>query len=141
MSISKEFLMEAVGLSLLVALLLISVQMFQRAVKLSSLFEEKQQQQMAELEEYEITKYDGLVIDGMTVINYVKRMLGNYGIPVCVANAVGDYKISDSSDYGKLRDINSDKYINPLSEYRCMVVRDENEEIIEITINLEMEGD
>lgn len=137
MSISKEFLLEAVGLSLLVALLLISVQLFQKAIKLSSLAEEKQQQQITELEEYEIWKYDGLVIDGMTAINYIKRMLGSYGMPVHISNEKGESSISELSEYGQLRNTDSDKYINPLAVFRCRVERDDNDEIIKIIIEQE----
>ena len=49
MNVSKEFLMEAVGLSLLVALILISMQMFERAMKMTALLEERQEQQMMTL--------------------------------------------------------------------------------------------
>ena len=82
MTVSKEFLLEAVGLSILVALLLISVQLFQRAQKLTALLEEEQEHQITELEEYEIVKYDGLTVDGMTAINYIKRMTGYYNLLV-----------------------------------------------------------
>ena len=39
MNISKEFLMEAVGLSLLVALILIGMQMFHKTIKITTLLQ------------------------------------------------------------------------------------------------------
>ena len=140
MHVSKEFLMEAVGLSLLVALILISVQMFQRAVKITSLLEEGQEQRISELEEYEIVKYDGLQIDGMTAISYIKRMTGTYGLPVNLSTTMGEFVLSGEYEYEELRNIASEKYINPLAKYRCEIVRDENEVITEIEIRIEKEG-
>ncbi len=139
MHVSKEFLMEAVGLSLLVALILISMQMFRRAVQLSSLLEENQEQQIAELEEYEIVRYDGLLIDGMTAVGYIKRMVGGYDLTVHVTTEEGKCVISDRSEYPELRNVESEKYINPMAKYRCEVIRDENESIREIKLEIEME--
>lgn len=140
MQVSKEFLMEAVGLSLLVALILISTQLFQRAVKITALLEEGQVEQIAELEEYEIVKYDGLLIDGMTAISYIKRMTGSYELPVNVVLEQEEFVVTERSEYDELRNINSEKYMNPLMKYRCEVHRDENEVITEITIRKEKEG-
>ena len=139
MHISKEFLLEAVGLSLVVALILISMQIFQRAVKVTTLLEQNQEQQLRKLEEYEIVKYDGLQIDGMTAISYIKKMTGTYGIPVQVATEKGIFKVREQSQYSSLRDIDSEQYINPLMKYRCEVVRDENEVISEIKLEMERE--
>ncbi len=139
MNVSKEFLMEAVGLSLLVALILISMQMFQRAMKMTALLEERQEQQIAEMEEYEIVKYDELLIDGMTVINYIKRMTGVYGIPVKVFTEKGTFIVEENFEYAELRNIESDKYISPLNKYRCSVKRDENGVVAEIEIKKEGE--
>lgn len=137
MHISKEFLIEAVGMSLLVALILISMQMFQRAVKITSLLEEGQEQQITELEEYEIVKYDGLLIDGMTAISYIKRMVSVYGLKVSVVSLNGEFSITMRSECEDLRNINSEKYINPMLKYRCKVIRDENEVITELKIEKE----
>ena len=137
MHISKEFLLEAVGLSLVVALILISMQIFQRAVKVTSLLEEGQEQQLSELEEYEIVKYDGLLMDGMTVISYIKRMIGTFQLPVRVVTKEREFVVSGREEYTELRDIESEKYINPLAKYRCRVVRDENEVVTELEVKIE----
>lgn len=137
MHISKEFLIEAVGLSLLVALILISMQIFQRAVKITSLLEEGQEQQITELEEYEIVKYDGLLIDGMTAISYIKRMVDVYELPVSVVSLNGEFVVTKSAEYADLRNVNSEKYINPILKYRCKVIRDENKVITELRIERE----
>lgn len=134
MHISKEFLMEAVGLSLLMTLILISMQMFQRSMRLTALVEEKQNRQIMELEEYEIVKYEDLLIDGMTAINYIKKMIGTYGLPVYVSNENGVFTVAEQSECADLRNIASEKYLNPLIKYRCKVERDENGAINKIRI-------
>lgn len=137
MRISKEFLMEAVSLSLLVALILISVQMFQRANKITTLLGEGQEKKIAELQEYEIVRYDGFQIDGMTAIGYIKTMVGTYQIPVIVTTEKNSFVVKEKENYASLRDPDSDTYIHPLSLYLCEVVRDENESIKEIKITVE----
>lgn len=139
MQISKEFLMEAVGLSLLVALLFISVQLFQRAVKVTTLLGEEQEQKILELEEYEIVKNDGLLLDGLSAISYIKRMINDYGLTVTVLEADRRFTVSERSEYAELRDTASEKYISPLKKYRCEVLRDENGVITGII--LEKEGE
>lgn len=140
MHISKEFLLEAVGLSLLVALILIGMQMFQRAMKITTLLEKGQEQQIQEIEEYEIVKYDGLLIDGMTAISYIKKMTGTYELPVHVITAQGEFTIADDSEYVELRDIDSEKYISPQMKYRCEIIRNENDVITELKIEIEKKG-
>ena len=141
MHVSKEFLLEAVGLSLLVALILISMQMFQRATKITSLLEDGQEKQIMELEEYEIVKYDGLLIDGMTAISYIKKMVGTYELPVRVTTTQKEFLVEEKEDCDALRDIESVKYINPLAKYHCEVSRDENEVITEVRIKVEKKGE
>lgn len=137
MRVSKEFLMEAVSLSLLVALILISVQMFQRANKITILLEEGQEQKIQELEEYEIIRYDGMEVDGVTVIGYIKTLVGTYQIPISITTENNTFIVKDKEEYSSLRDPNSDKYIFPLSLYLCEVIRDENGSIIEVKITVE----
>lgn len=141
MHVSKEFLLEAVGLSLLVVLILISMQMFQRATKITSLLEKEQEKQVMELEEYEIVKYDGLLIDGMTAISYIKKMVESYEVPVRVTTLQNEFVVVEKAEYDSLRDIDSPKYINPLAKYCCKVARDENEVIKEIRIVVETKGE
>lgn len=140
MSVSKEFLMEAAGLTILVALLFVGVQVFQRAVKLTNLLEEGQEQQISELEEYEIIKYDGLRIDGMTAVNYIKRMTGSYAMVVELETTEGSFVIT-KEDYSELKDSTSKKYVSPLAIYDCEVLRDENRSIAKIKITIERSGD
>jgi len=140
MHISKEFLLEAVGLSLMVALILISMQLFQRAVKITTLLEKDQERQMTELEEYEIVKYDGFQMDGMTAVSYIKKMVGTYEIPVKVVTAEEEFAVTEQSQCVNLRNAGSAQYVNPFAKYRCEVVRDENKVITEIKIQMEQKG-
>ena len=133
--------MEAVGLSLLVALILISMQLFQRVTKITTLLQQRQEEQIIELEEYEIVKYDGLQIDGMTAISYIKRMIGTYELPVNVVTINGEFTVTNITECAKLRDVQSEKYISPLSKYSCMVVRDENKVITELQLKVITKGE
>ena len=140
MHISKEFLMEAVGLALLVALILIGMQLFRRTVKITSLLELEQEQKISELEEYEVVQFDGLQMDGMTVISYIKKMVGTYSLPVRVNTGQGDFEVTDRSQYNRLREPRDEMYINPLALYRCTVMRDANEVITEIKLTIQEGG-
>lgn len=140
MHISKEFLMEAVGLSLLVALIFISMQMFQRAVKISTLLNAEQEEKILMLEEYEIVKYEGLLMDGLTAVGYIKKMVENYELPIVVKNGTESFDVTKREDFELLRNIDSEKYISPYAIYRCWIVRDENKVITEIKLLKEQEG-
>ena len=136
MHISKEFLIEAVGLSLLVALLLISVRIFERTVHITDLVKEEQEQRILEIEEYEIMQYDGMFLDGMTVIGYIKNMVDNYSLPVHVTTEQNSYIVEDSEWYTLFRNPDSVYYIHPFMLYFCDVCRDENGSITEIQITV-----
>ena len=136
MHISKEFLMEAFGLSLLVALLLISVQIFHRTTRLTDLMKDEQEQQILALEEQDIVQYDGMYVDGMAVIGYIKNMVNNYDVPVKVLTEQHSFVVEENGLYAELRNAESEYYINPLALYYCEVVRDSNEVIKEIQITV-----
>lgn len=141
MHVSKEFLLEAVGLSLVVALILISMQLFQRAEKITTALEKGQERYIEELEEYEIVKYEGLELDGVTAVNYIKRMVLEYQLAVCVTTTERTFTVAEVSACGLLRDVQSEYYINPMAKYQCKIVRDENEEIKEIKLGIVKEGE
>ena len=86
------------------------------------------------LEEYEIVKYDGFILDGMTAVNYIKNMVNEYELPVIVEVEQRTFVVSGREELGLLRDVDSEKYISPYATYRCEVVRDENEVIKEIRL-------
>ena len=132
--------MEAVGLSLLVALIFVSMQMFQRAVKVSTLLNAEQEEKIIMLEEYEIVKYDGLLVDGLTAVGYIKKMVGTYELPIAVEAGEESFYVTKREEFEMLRDIDSEKYISPYAIYRCLIVRDENEVITEIKLLNEQGG-
>lgn len=140
MHISKEFLMEAVGLALLVALILIGMQLFQKAVQVTSLLEQEQKQKISELEEYEIIQFDGLQMDGMTAISYIKKMIGTYNLPVCVDAGSGEFMVTGRNQYSRLREPEDEMYMNPLAMYRCVVSRDANEVITGVSLTIQAGG-
>lgn len=141
MNISKEFLLEAVGLSLLVALLLIGMQMFKKTIKITTLMERKQEETISNLEEYELVKYDDMLIDGITALGYIKNVVGEYHITVIVEEKQRKFSITERDEFGLLRDVDSEKYINPYGVYQCKVIRNENDVITEINLVREQEGE
>lgn len=141
MNISKEFLMEAVGLSLLVALILIGMQMFHKTIKITTLLQNHQEESITQLEEYDLVKYEDLLLDGMTVLGYIKNVVGEHRLPVIVEEKQKKFSVTERAEFGLLRDVESEKYICPYALYKCKVIRDENDVITEINLVREQEGD
>lgn len=141
MNISKEFLMEAVGLSLLVALILIGMQMFHKTIKITTLLQNNQEESITQLKEYDLVKYEDLLLDGMTVLGYIKNVVGEHQLPVIVEEKQKKFSVTERAEFGLLRDVESEKYICPYALYKCKVIRDENDVITEINLVREQEGD
>ena len=108
MNISKEFLMEAVGLSLLVALILIGMQMFHKTIKITTLLQNNQEESITQLEEYDLVKYEDLLLDGMTVLGYIKKVVGEYQLPVIVEEKQKKFSVTERAEFGLLRDVESE---------------------------------
>jgi len=62
-------------------------------------------------------------------------------LPVYVVTTKGEFTISDDLQYGNLRNVDSEQYINPMGKYRCEVIRDENKVITNIKIQAEKDGE
>lgn len=130
MHISKQFLIEAVGLILTVSLIMTGVRLYQRANHAVMAMEQQQNRRFQQMEEYEIVKYEGCSIDGTTAVAYIKHLVGTYGLPVTVTTADGTFQIEERLQYANLRNMESGQYINPLGRFQCEVLRDENSAII-----------
>ena len=133
MSVIQKFLLGAAGLLLTISLIALGVNMFEKSKKVADRMAQEQDSVAVALEEQGITKYDGYQISGSTAINYIK-VVNSAGVDVEITTSNGTFTVSDDSLYASLRDIHSDKYINPLKEYRCTVVRDENNVIIKVVL-------
>lgn len=141
MQISKQFLIEAVGLILTVSLILTGVRLYQRASRVVTMMEQRQDRQFQQMEEYEIIKYEGCSIDGTTAVAYIKHLVGTYGLPVTVTTVDGTFQIAERLQYVNLRNMESDQYINPLGRFNCEVLRDENSAIIGASLVYCKEGE
>lgn len=139
MQISREFMLEAVGLSLLVILLLLGTQMFQRATGLMEMLDKEQSRQIESLKEYEITQFDGREIDGVTAVGYIKNMVNHYGLSVYVQTKDREFTIESKEKCAQLKDKESEYYISSFGIYECCVVRDENGGVDYILITEEAE--
>ena len=139
MNISREFLLEAVGLSLMVALLLVGVKMFQRTSDFIAAIDREQEQSIAEMKEYELVRYDEMIIDGITAIGYIKMVVGEYQIPVYVETSENSFLITDKKEYAGIRNLTSPYYMDTLSLYQCTVIRSENESVERVEIKVQKE--
>ena len=103
--------------------------------------ERKQEETISNLEEYELVKYDDMLIDGITALGYIKNVVGEYHITVIVEEKQRKFSITERDEFGQLRDVDSEKYINPYGFYQCKVIRNENDVITEINLVREQEGE
>ena len=133
MSVVQKFLLGATGLLLTISLIAVGLQMFEKSKKVADMMAKEQDSVAVALEEQGITKYDGYQINGSTAINYIK-VVNAAGVDVEVTTANGTFIVSDDTLYTSFRDMHSDKYINPLMEYRCTVVRDANNVIVKVAL-------
>ena len=130
MQVSKQFLLDAVGLILTISLILTGVRLYRKAEQAVGILEKRQSRQLQNLEEYEVVKYEGYYIDGTTVLGYIRNLVGNYDLPVTVTTGKGTFRITERSQCANLRNKDSEQYINPLGTYLCEVLRDENSAIV-----------
>ena len=133
MSVIQKFLLGAAGLLLTISLITLGIQMFEKGKTVADMMANEQDSIAVVLEEQGITKYDGYEINGSTAINYIK-VVNAAGFAVEITTASGTFTISDEALYASLRDMHSDKYINPLKKYRCTVVRDVNNTILKAVL-------
>ena len=110
------------------------ISVYERSQRITEVFETEQEKTVKNLQEYEITKYDGYKINGSTAITYLKNVVQDYTVPVTVITSEHDFVVEDDSVYGKLRDMQSDFYINPLEHFLCNVYRDVNDSITGVTL-------
>lgn len=130
MQISKQFLLDAVGLVLTVSLIMTGVHLFRRTERTIQKMQYRQTRQLETLEEYDAVKYDGYQVDGATAFHYVKNMVGDYGIPITITTVAGSVRITERSQYASMRDTESKAYLNPFEQFLCEVQRDENDAIV-----------
>ena len=133
MSVVQKFLLGAASLLLTISLITLGVRMFEKSKTIADTMANEQEGIAIALEEQGITKYDGYQINGSTAINYIK-VVNAAGVDVEVTTSNGTFTVSDDTLYASFRDMHSDKYINPLMEYRCTVVRDANNMIVKVVL-------
>lgn len=87
------------------------------------------------LEEDDYLIYDGLVISGSDVVNFINRNLSSYSfnetapIYVYVDNGHVQYTYKNNVALNQVKDFTSNYYIRPLRKYKGQVNRNENEVI------------
>lgn len=134
MGISKEFLLESAGLLATVVLIGIGVGMLHRSDRFADELEKKQNDAIRQEQEYDLTKYDGVPINGSMALNHVKQVVAEYKVTVTVVKGSNEYVVASSEQFADMRKLESPLYLNPLKEYVGSVKRDANDVIIEIRL-------
>jgi hypothetical protein len=135
MSVVREFILFAAGLVITVSLALISFNVYEKAAELGKGIAEREQTVIDEFREYEITRFDGNVIDGSRAISYIRRMYETEDIRIEVVKGGRSFLIDDSS-IRELRKTTSDYYLSPLKDYKVSVSFDENDTVNRIRIEM-----
>lgn len=84
------------------------------------------------LSESDIMMYDGQKVVGSDVVNFIKKTLGPYdkgedaSIYVYVSTSMACNTYSDGGFIKDIQDFSSDKYIKPIANFSCSVIRNAN---------------
>lgn len=133
----------AAGLMLLMALIGVWKVASAQTNELSNSVIEKVSDVTKEISESDLTKYDGLVINGSEVINTYKKYLYEYEsgqtgpITITIKNAGGTYSYVNGSDLDNLRDNTNSKYVKPTSKYKGSISRNTNGVITEVKFEIQ----
>lgn len=90
----------------------------------------------SELNESDLTRYDGLEVKGSDVLNFIKKQLGEYESFEVASVSINVITSKSSNTYVNglfLSDIvnfTNDKYINPISKFSGKVIRNKNKVIV-----------
>ncbi len=136
MSVIKEFLLFTAGMIITVSLAIVSFNIYMKAAVLGRGIAEREQIAIDELEEFEVMRFDGCVIDGSRAISYIKRIYGTRNIPIEVKKGGKTFTVDDKA-VSELRKTNSSFYLSPLEKYRVSVLTDENDSANRIKIELD----
>ncbi len=133
MSAVKEMILFAAGLMVTVFVCGISFRIYERAEVIGEKIVEREEQSIADIMEYELTRYDNSDIDGSRAISYIRRAYSEYGASITVNNTKTTFTV-DTDTIDEIRDVDSGYYIDPLKKYSVNVSFDENDVIDGITI-------
>lgn len=134
MGVVKEWLLGFAIIVLTVLLLAIGIQIYERSERIADKVIESQDKTLKQEEEYEMTKYDGLPINGSLALNHTKVVVSEYHVPVTVVRGTNEAVVSTSAQFPDLRRLSSPLYLNPMKDYEHSVVRDENDVIVGIRL-------
>lgn len=134
MHVVTKFILGAAALIITILLLYTSLPVFSKSKTLSDQMIEEQDRTLSAVREYDVMKYDGYTINGSMAINYIKNVVNTHDIIIEVHGVSSDFVIAETSDFTLMRDIDSEKYINPLKEFLCFVRRDANDVITKIEL-------
>lgn len=91
-----------------------------------------------DLKESELTKYDGVKVSGSDVRNFIKKQVGHYDeteeapVTVCVTTTKGTFSFINTEYLLNIKKQEDKRYISPIHNFICSVVRDENDVISKI---------
>ncbi len=133
MSVIKEMIMFAAGLMMTVFVCGISFRIYDRAEVLGEKVIEREEQNIADIMEYELTRYDDDSINGSQAISYIRRAYAEYGVNIEVKTENAEFVV-DGNNLNEIRRVGSPNYINPSGNYSVNVDFDENDTVKQINI-------
>ena len=139
LEIAPRALLLAVAVILTVLIVSLMVSQFKSAQEMSNASMEVISRRTDEIRNNEITQYDGLTVSGADVVNFLKRNLMD-----AVGGDESDLKITLKGGSGNSRtyrtyeaavglsDMDDDEYVNPVTKWKCSVIRNKNGIITEV---------
>lgn len=125
MQISRQFIIEAVGLMITVAFLSMGIGMYKRAYATVEVIRDRQERMLLEAQQFDLIRYEGEKISGSEAVSYVKNVFNEYPVEIYIKTDVKEF-ILDDVNCALLREPQSVFYINPLKKYSCILQKDLN---------------
>ncbi len=133
---SLKALILAASISITCMVISIGFYAGRQAREISSVTTKKLNELSIHLSEEDFSLYDGLVVRGSDVVNFIYKKLSFYSqdehgsIYIYVDTGTSQSKYGNNINLSKLKDYTSDSYIHPLGKYKGQVIRNENEVIV-----------
>lgn len=106
------------------------------SITVSSNHSNKLDRLSSDINESDLTMYDGLEVNGSDVVNLIKKLLGDYTsgekapVSVQVITSKSDSTYINGVAMENISNFTDNKYISPIAIFDCKVVRNKNKVIV-----------
>lgn len=133
LTVATRFL--TLGAATILSCLLISLgmQQFRQAKQIANIASRRMNEFALYLSQDELTAYDGIFLNGSDVVNFYRRFLyGNADFSMVVVKGGNEYLIPSGGQTNLLTQPAQRAYCKPNGQYRCEVLRNANEVILQV---------